>query len=906
MSLSHRVEALVNGGDYSAAYTALNSEVSLPEHLSATKTFLLSHLGDLRKAQIAAESLQRRHRETRTLAICKQVIARSLLVHGELFGEGLKLSAESVEIARTSLGLVTHARYKAEHVANLLHRVSIDEAAAQVPSLRRIVLASGDLLALVATHLVHAEIRFKHGQLGAARRDLDTVVDLLTRQRHTVLEGHRALAAAAIESLDGTAMDARRLATEALQCAERSGSVTLRIPALVTLAHILLLGGHYEGCSNTLDEAHDLVRPGGTAVIALQDTRLQLLLAQGHLREAGLKAQEIKALSDKIESGCSYYGLWYLHSRIRWLLAIDRPEEALATAEAALPHAERVADQNLLVRLQLVAAEALGACGRRMDGASLLANALRQNSAPPLDVVAEASRVSGCLSADDRESSALHFGRAIRILEILGHKSARDATDRLAAGTEAHYFDRPNAATQGAGAVARALETVAALTYVVRHPRLLGAEVVSLIESAQVCADSKLLKERLAGARASEGPSVSLPHSRASSPYGVRIPLGSSDCYRFELQVEACPSAAAHGTLRAVERLVGASIAYERHRQEQYEHQTSLWSADGADEQLGFVYASPAMSELVQITRRVAPTDVTVLITGETGTGKELFARALHRTSGRSLGTFVPFNCTTVPRDMLDSQLFGYRRGAFTGAVQEYPGLIRTAHGGTLFLDEIGEMPVDLQPKLLRFLESGEILPLGEAHPINVDVRVIAATNMDLDRLVSEGRFREDLYYRLHVVRLRLPPLRDRREEIPILVHAIAQRLAREVQREPLRLSEAALEYLTIYHWPGNTRQLVNELRRVMALTEPGAIIVPGHFSPEVSGARPARPVADGIQLELSVRTDEPLSAAVDRVERVMISRALERAEGNLEKAARALGISRKGLFLKRQRLGLS
>ena len=254
---------------------------------------------------------------------------------------------------------------------------------------------------------------------------------------------------------------------------------------------------------------------------------------------------------------------------------------------------------------------------------------------------------------------------------------------------------------------------------------------------------------------------------------------------------------------------------------------------------------------------------------------------------------------------MLDTQLFGYRRGSFTGATQEYPGLVRAAEGGTLFLDEIGEMPVELQPKLLRFLESGEILPLGETRPIHVNVRIVAATNADLDQLVSEGRFREDLYYRLHVVRLRVPPLRERREEVPLLVRALIERFAREHQREPIRFSDEALEFLTLYHWPGNARQLANELRRLIALVEPGALVMPEHLSPEIGVQRTPGATRDLTESELLVRTDQPLSAAVEHLERVLIAQALDQCGGNVERAAQLLGLSRKGLFLKRQRLGL-
>src|SRR5262249_18959610 len=184
----------------------------------------------------------------------------------------------------------------------------------------------------------------------------------------------------------------------------------------------------------------------------------------------------------------------------------------------------------------------------------------------------------------------------------------------------------------------------------------------------------------------------------------------------------------------------------------------------------GFIHSSPAMTRLVEEVHKIRSSDVTVLVTGESGTGKELVARAIHAISARRSKVFVPFNCTAVPKELSEGYLFGYRRGAFTGAVTDSPGVIRTAAGGTLFLDEVGDLPLDVQPKLLRFLHEGEIQPLGEQRPTKVDVRIIAATNTDLEEMVAQGRFREDLYYRLNVIRLRVPPLRERRSEIPTIV----------------------------------------------------------------------------------------------------------------------------------------
>jgi DNA-binding NtrC family response regulator len=258
---------------------------------------------------------------------------------------------------------------------------------------------------------------------------------------------------------------------------------------------------------------------------------------------------------------------------------------------------------------------------------------------------------------------------------------------------------------------------------------------------------------------------------------------------------------------------------------------------------------------------------------------------------------------------MLESQLFGYRKGAFTGADTSFAGVIRSAAGGTLFLDEIAEVGLDVQPKLLRFLETHEIHPLGEPHPVTVDVRVIAATNARLEQLVAEGRFREDLFYRLNVVRLKLPPLRERREEIPALVEHYLRKCGEELKKPRLTLSDETLEYLLLYSWPGNIRQLANEVRRMVAMAEADSTLTPALLSPEIQASRRTIPASmippTAAEPEIRVRIDQPMPVAVQLLEQTMVRNALDRAHGRVEQAARLLGISRKGLFLKRRRWGL-
>ena len=317
----------------------------------------------------------------------------------------------------------------------------------------------------------------------------------------------------------------------------------------------------------------------------------------------------------------------------------------------------------------------------------------------------------------------------------------------------------------------------------------------------------------------------------------------------------------------------------------------------------GFVCASAAMQRVTDHIQRLQGNDLTVLITGESGTGKDLVARAIHAGSPRSASMFLPYNCTSATRELADSQLFGHKRGSFTGALADQPGVLRTAVGGTLFLDEVGDLPIDVQPKLLRFLEQGEVLPVGETRPQRVDVRVVAATNADLEQRVADGKFREDLFYRLSVIRIHVPPLRERREEIPHLSTFFLREACERLGKAGVRLSAETLDIFDAFPWPGNVRQLRNEVQRAVALTSPNGIITPEVLSPALASpaAAHADPVAPRVR---AARTT--LAAAVSKLEREMIEHALQRCRGNVSQTARALGLTRRGLYLKMERLDIA
>jgi DNA-binding NtrC family response regulator len=306
----------------------------------------------------------------------------------------------------------------------------------------------------------------------------------------------------------------------------------------------------------------------------------------------------------------------------------------------------------------------------------------------------------------------------------------------------------------------------------------------------------------------------------------------------------------------------------------------------------GLIAQSAAMHGVLELVERVAPTGATVLIQGESGTGKEVIAKAVHHASPRAARPFVAVNCGAVPEPLLESELFGFTRGAFTGAVASKLGLFEEAHGGTLFLDEIAEMPAALQVKLLRTLQSGEIRRLGATQATTIDVRVIAATNRDLTAMIADGSFREDLFYRLNVIQVVLPPLRDRREDIPALTEHFLTRSADRLGRE-VRLSPEALERLLRYPWPGNVRELENAIERAVILAR-GDAVEPEDLPPHV---------AAGLHLGPSPTLPKQISLADAERDHILLT--LERFGRNASAAAEALGIGRTTLWRKLKEYGI-
>ena len=313
----------------------------------------------------------------------------------------------------------------------------------------------------------------------------------------------------------------------------------------------------------------------------------------------------------------------------------------------------------------------------------------------------------------------------------------------------------------------------------------------------------------------------------------------------------------------------------------------------------GIVGRSAVMRDLFQLLETVAATSSTVLITGETGTGKELAARAIHHNSPRRAHRFVALNCSAIPETLLEAELFGHVRGAFTGAVGTRQGRLEQAHKGTLFLDEVGTMSPALQAKLLRVLQEREFERVGDSHTIKIDVRVIAATHSDLAKMVAEGSFREDLYYRLNVIPVQIPPLRDRREDIPLLVQHFLQRLAADGGKAPATVSQEAMRRLMAYPWPGNVRQLENAVERAVAFSHGRSQIEVGDLAPELQ----SQPVTTDSATAWFPDEGVDFERYIDGVELSLIKRSLERTRGNKRQAAKLLNLKRTTLIEKLKRL---
>ena len=734
----------------------------------------------------------------------------------------------------------------------------------------------------------------------------------------------------------------------------------------------LVLLGQWDRAQDALERALSIateIDDRGTELPMILDSLGELLMLRGDFEEAQAYLQRAVALAT--EKGHNWYRCQTHRTLGRCYVAMNSGEEALAQAKQALELAELIGDRQAICESRLLLVEALLMNGDRSEAAANLQNVaqLITDSRTDLLLAGEAQRLQGLLemASGDVELAAQHFGRSVSIFDLLGdrYRSARAhyelgrayalaQPDRapehliravnifreLGARVDLEKAEKALAdldrATPGSS---RQSETVAQLLTLrlaeaVASRELLLHELAAVIRQETNCRRVVILEpdgetQRVViahGANKDESEALATAFATLKNNSQIESFAQKHDTAVINLKSTNAPPAtllisprdraklpgdlSLDPLLRVVE--LGMDVCALRERSHGNQGTGEESTSAGASLMPGFIHSSPAMTRLVEEVHKIRSSDVTVLVTGESGTGKELVARAIHALSSRRDKIFVPFNCTAVPKELSEGYLFGYRRGAFTGAVKDSPGVIRTAAGGTLFLDEIGDLPIDVQPKLLRFLQEGEIQPLGEQRPAKVDVRIIAATNTDLEEMVAQGKFREDLYYRLNVIRLRVPPLRERRSEIPTIVNYYLNHYSAKFGRRDIQIMPQAIDLLMVADWPGNVRQLCNEVQRIVARAEDGNVITAEQLSPElrrmgapVTPAGSVTSIGSGSSVTVPLQ-NVTLADALAEVERRMIAEALRKHNGNISRAARELGLTRRGLYLKLDRLEMT
>lgn len=734
----------------------------------------------------------------------------------------------------------------------------------------------------------------------------------------------------------------------------------------------LILVGNWTRAQEMLERALSLaeeIDEQGAKVPMILDSLGELHMLRGNLSEA--QEHLTRAVKIATENGNKWYAGQALRTLARCHLTMARPERALDEAQQALALAERIGDRQAICDSRLILANTQLRLGLTRGCAEELQEVSNQtsDSAADLAVAGEAQRLHGMLAIAQADATLAihHFGRSVSIFSILGDRyrtalalyGLGSAYAKVQPERAAEHFSRALHTFRELGArldIERAEEALATLEIGAteqRHESSAFAQLLTMRLAEAVASRELLLRElaavlhqetnasRVLLTELGEDGNVKVPVSHGCTAdestqlaqqiceakneaeretYALAhdatiIMLRPSNAVPALLYIEPRAAAALPGgvpldsLLRVVE--LGMNVCALRARVSSGQGPQEESNYANTSLMPGFIHSSPAMTQLVEEVHKIRSSDVTVLVTGESGTGKELVARAIHALSSRRSKVFIPFNCTAVPKELSDAYLFGYRRGSFTGAVSDSLGMIRSAAGGTLFLDEIGDLPLDVQPKLLRFLQEGEIQPLGEPRPSKVDVRIIAATNTDLEKMVADGRFREDLYYRLNVIRLRVPPLRERRSEIPAIVNYYINHYSEKFERRDIQITPQTVDLLMVCDWPGNVRQLCNEIQRIVARAEDGALLTPDHLSPEltrtsapVSTAAPVTSLNAGVSSISGGHTT--LADALADLECRMINAALRKHGGNISRAARELGLTRRGLYLKIERYSLN
>jgi len=800
---------------------------------------------------------------------------------------GVRLAREASDTERVAWAYLHLWRFAIEVQAS-------DAVEALLGEVRDAVVRAGIPAATAYLHVCVAAFEGQRGNLDEVSRHCDIAESLLRVEPNAWVLSGSLVNRSCVACLRYDFYTALKHVDRILALTSVHSAQTHRHSAENMSGYVHFLSGEFDKAERTLSGVLSKQHLADGTKTDTADLLARVYLAQGNLERC---EQTLSLIGSNEQADTSTYGKrWACLTRAKLLLKQRHFDAAVRYLRSLETRASARGDAPFWAAIHLLGAETFARLGNERDSSSSLLVADLAGARSRTELKGHFYHSAGVILArSDHLLAAKLRERAGRIWTSHGVVALRAEIDDGTAqptSTSVEVF-KPSPEER----VRIAISSIAAAVDQADNPRLLGAELLSLLETTAF-ATNAAITEAVDGSR--DG------LDRSGRKLTLRLGNGSRPGKSVVLSCDVPASPADALTVADIFHIGRTVLELEKARQEE-RSRAALWPADPIEMQAGVLFIAEEMQTVLDTARRVAAANIPVLITGETGTGKEVLARLIHNYSPRATKTFLPFNCTATPRDMLDSQLFGHRRGAFTGAMENFSGVIRAASGGTLFLDEIGESTLDIQPKLLRFLESGEVHPIGETHPQRVDVRVIAATNADVDMLVSQGRFREDLFYRLNIVRLHMPPLRERRVEIPAFANHFLEKSAKEMNKGELRLAEETMEYLVLYRWPGNVRQIANEMRRLAALAERGAVLMPEHLSADIAASRKTLPASErtlDAASEIVVRIDQPFGAAVQHLERAMVQAALA-STNSVDEAAKLLGVSRKGLYLKRLRYGM-
>ncbi len=804
-------------------------------------------------------------------------------------------------------------------------------------------LRHGNKILIAQAHNGIGIVHFLAGNFDTARASFEQAIAALDKTDDPLLRGSIDVNLATIATLQGQMRESVVLFERAIPQLERARNPRLRVNAYSNLGYSLLRLGEMSRAEEVLRQALVQARECEAPLIAAStlETLGDLHFLRGDFDSAKAMLQESIANLRGLRVG--FNQAMALLTQGRGLLLAAQPAQAVEAFRESLEICTRMGDPRGRAAAQLGLIEALLALAQVNEARALLEEIKDEvERVNTLNLIGQLREVSGrILLATGQPYEAAHsFLQAISIREITGEPyregvaqyylgQAYASSNKLAAAQKA--YQAAQTIFQALGTTPMLKQTTTALTalkkaapvpatalslnerFISLLARLLDAdfsrevflhELLNILHNELQLTPVLLLQEisseafqLLAHRGCNEQQALALSqqlplqvistkeastHRVGSGPNGLWVYLGKRQ--------QPLPDSLLKLLLKQI------SIGLERNARPQRNTEQSLPHAPENELPTislpGLVYCSEAMKKVVNQVLSLRSSNITVLLTGETGTGKELVARAIHAYSQRATHPFIPFNCAAAPRELIESQLFGHRRGSFTGATADFPGMIGAAEKGTLFLDEVGELSREMQPKILRFLQNGESQRLGETSPRITDVRVIAATNRNLEEMVEAGDFRADLYYRLNVIQFELPALRERREEIPLLIEHFLARYMEQSQKTDIHITSEVIDLLKQYDWPGNARQLENEIQRLVALVPDRAQISEELVSSHIRNQARLRLVTP-FNLPAVQKT---LAESIAETEFQIINSTLTRNSGNISKAAIELGLSRHGL----------